>query len=99
MGTIIGYARAASGGSNLGQQKATLLQAGCEIVFEETRSGILPLAECTGLVEVLENLSPRDTLVVCDMNRLSRSFDCLDMVLSDLRKREVTLRVLSRSAI
>ena len=99
MGTIIGYARAASGGSNLGQQKATLLQAGCEIVFEETRSGILPLAECTGLVEVLENLSHRDTLIVCDMNRLSRSFDCLDMVLSDLRKREVTLRVLSRSAI
>ena len=93
MGTVIGYARAASTGSNLSQQKATLLQAGCETIFEETCSGILPLVERTGLVAVLGNLRPGDTLVVCDMARLSRSLPCLTTVLADLKRGGIVLRV------
>ncbi|WP_394793068.1 recombinase family protein [Armatimonas sp.] len=96
METVIGYARSASTGTSLSQQKTALLQADCESVFEETCSGMLPLADRTGLVEVLVSLQPSDTLVVCDVARLSRSFLCLAMVLSDLQKRDVKLRVLNQ---
>ncbi len=97
MGAIIGYARTALEESNIGLQKAALLQAGCEMVLEETCSGILPLAERTGLVKQLGNLQPGDTLVVCNMARLSRSHPCLMMILSDLQKREVNFRVRNRA--
>lgn len=96
MGTVIGYARSATTGTSLSQQKATLLQAGCRTVIEETCSGMPPLADRMGLVEVLDSLQPGDTLAVCDVARLSRSFLCLAMVLSDLQKRGVKLRVLDQ---
>lgn len=57
---------------------------------------MLPLADRSGLIEVLGELHPGDTLVVCDVARLSRSFLCLAMVLSDLQKRDVKLRVLNQ---
>lgn len=96
METIIGYARSATTGTSLSQQKTTLLQAGCSSVIEETCSGMLPLADRTGLAEVFGRLQPGDSLVVCDVARLSRSVLGLVMVLSDLQKRGVKLRVLDR---
>ena len=107
MGTVIGYARvastqvvstgAASNGSSLEEQKAALLQAGCERVFEEMCSGALPFSEREGLLEILGKLQPGDTLIACDIARLSRSLPCLMMILSDLHKRGVGLHVLSPS--
>ena len=95
MGTVIGYARSATTGTSLSQQKAALLQGGCRTVIEETCSGMLPLADRTGLVEVLVSLQPGDTLVVCDVARLSRSFLGFAEIMSDLQKRDVKLRILS----
>lgn len=102
MGSLIGYARTASRlqestseDANLAKQRAALVAAGCESVFEEFCSGMLPLADRTGLTEVLGRLQAGDTLVVCDVERLSRSSLSLVMVLSDLQKRGVKLRVLN----
>jgi DNA invertase Pin-like site-specific DNA recombinase len=101
MGSLIGYARTASSphGStceyiNLAKQRAALVAAGCESVFEELCSGMLPLADRKGFAEVLKSLQAGDTLVVVDMARLSRSFLGLAVILSDLQKHDVKLRIL-----
>ncbi len=102
METVIGYARTASGlqgstqeNANLAKQRATLVAAGCESVFEEFCSGMLPLADRTGLTEALGELQSGDTLVVCDIARLSRSFLGFAEIMSDLQKRDVTLRIVN----
>ena len=102
MGTIIGYARTAcrlqsstQEDANLAKQRAALVAAGCESVFEEFCSGMLPLADRKDLTEVLESLQAGDTLIVCDVARLSSSFLGFAEVMSDLQKRDVKLRILS----
>ena len=99
MGSLIGYARTQTSlpeDANLAKQKAALIAAGCERVFEESCSGMLPLVDRTVLTQVLESLQSGDTLIVCDIARLSRSLLGLVMVLSDLQQRGVTLRVLDQ---
>lgn len=102
MGTLIGYARTASRlqdstqeDANLAKQRAALLAAGCDSVIEEFCSGMLPLADRTGLTEVLGSLQAGDTLMVCDVARLSSSFLGFAEIMSDLQKRDVKLRILS----
>lgn len=102
MGSLIGYARTASGlqdsteeDANLAKQRAALLAAGCASVVEEFCSGMLPLADRTGLTEVLGSLQAGDTLMVCDVARLSSSFLGFAEIMSDLQKRDVKLRILS----
>ena len=97
MGSLIGYARTQASlreDANLAKQKAALVAAGCERVFEESCSGMLPLVDRTVLTQVLERLQSGDTLIVCDIARLSRSLLGLVMVLSDLQQQGITLRVL-----
>ncbi|WP_309685311.1 recombinase family protein [Armatimonas sp.] len=102
MGTLIGYARTASRlqdstqeDANLAKQRAALLAAGCDSVFEEFSSGMLTLADRTGLTQVLGNLQAGDTLVVYDVARLSNSLPGFAEIMSDLQKRDVKLRILS----
>ena len=102
MGTVIGYARTAcrlqsstQKDANLAKQRAALVAAGCESVFEEFCSGMLPLADRMGLTQVLGSLQAGDTLMVCDVARLSRSFLGFAEIMSDLQKRDVKLRILS----
>ena len=103
MGTVIGYARTASRlhgqaqkTANLAKQRAALLAAGCENVFEESCSGTLPLADRTGLTEVLGNLQTSDMFMVCDVARLRRSFMGLVMVVSVLQQRGIKLYIRDR---
>jgi DNA invertase Pin-like site-specific DNA recombinase len=99
MGSLIGYARTQTSlpeHANLAKQKAALVAAGCERVFEESCSGMLPLVDRTVLTQVLERLQSGDMLIVCDIARLSRSLLGLVMVLSDLQQQGVTLRVLDQ---
>ncbi|WP_184203968.1 recombinase family protein [Armatimonas rosea] len=101
MGTIIGYARTAietrtspSNGSRLDRQKVALVEAGCDVVFGEICSGMAHLEECPVLMGLLQELNFGDTLVVCDLTRLSRSVAVLCSILSDLQERGIEVRVL-----
>jgi DNA invertase Pin-like site-specific DNA recombinase len=68
----IGYARVASSSGDLSEQVAKLKAAGCEEIFADNGTSGLSLHR-PGLGRALETLMPGDTLVVCTVDRLSRS--------------------------
>ena len=68
---LIGYARVSTQDQNLAWQYEALQKAGCERVYEDKTGGMG--SERPGLGKVLEIIRPGDTLVVCKLDRLSRS--------------------------
>ena len=67
----IGYARVSSPGQNFDAQRDALRQAGCGKIFTDTRSGVR--IDRPGWRHLLDYLRPGDTLVVTELNRLTRS--------------------------
>lgn len=74
---LIGYARKATGiEDNLTQQKMTLTDAGCLLILTDIGSGFQ--TSLPGWSVLLAHILPGDTIVVTDIDRLSRSI--LDLV-------------------
>ncbi|WP_298282713.1 recombinase family protein [Acidocella sp.] len=86
-----GYARVSTTDQNLAVQLAALKAAGCEIVRSEKASGTSMKAR-TELTTLLEFLRPGDTLVVTRIDRLARSMHDLQIIVSGLKAKNVTLR-------
>ena len=68
---IVGYARVSTDGQTLDAQHSALRQAGCERVFSEKISGAV--TDRPALAKAIAALTPGDTLVVCELDRLARS--------------------------
>lgn len=68
---IYGYARVSTDGQTLDAQRASLLAAGAEKVFQETASGAK--ADRRELAKALRGLNAGDTLLVTRLDRLARS--------------------------
>jgi len=76
---IIGYARCSTADQNLDWQVDALKQYGCEDIFQEKFTGTTK--ERPELNILLRSLRKGDTIIICELTRLSRSVkDLFDLV-------------------
>lgn len=68
---IIGYARCSTADQNLDWQIDALRKEGCERIYEEKASGTKK--DRPELAKMLDALREGDTVIVCELTRLSRS--------------------------
>lgn len=87
-----GYARVSTDEQNLARQRAALSLAGCDQVVEEVESGVKARRRLDGL---LERLQDGDELIVSELDRLGRSTGEAVLLMDELIKRGVQLRVLA----
>ena len=82
----IGYARVSTTEQNLDIQKQTLEEAGCELIFEEKVSGAKK--DRLELDKLLSQLRPKDTVVICKLDRLARSTKHLLEIVEALKEKK-----------
>ena len=87
-----GYARVSIDDQNLARQRTALADAGCDQVVEEVESGVKARHRLDAL---LEGLQGGDELIVSELDRLGRSTGEAVLLMDELIKRRVQLRVLA----
>jgi putative DNA-invertase from lambdoid prophage Rac len=87
-----GYARISTDDQNLARQRQALVVAGCDQVVEEIESGVKARRR---LDELLSRLQTGDELVVAELDRLGRSTGEAVLLMDELIKRGVKLRILA----
>lgn len=87
-----GYARVSTDEQNLARQRASLALAECDQVVEEVESGVKARRRLDAL---LERLHGGDELIVSELDRLGRSTGEAVLLMDELIKRGVQLRVLA----
>lgn len=87
-----GYARVSTDEQNLARQRASLALAGCDQVVEEVESGVKARRRLDAL---LGRLHGGDELIVSELDRLGRSTGEAVLLMDELIKRGVQLRVLA----
>ena len=92
---LVGYVRVSTDDQNLDLQKDALNKAGCEKIFEDTKSGVT--AERTGLKEALQFVREGDILVIWRLDRLSRSLRDLIEMVSNLESRKIGMKSIQES--
>lgn len=68
---IFGYARVSKNDQNLDRQLDQLKQAGCNRIYQEKMTGTKK--ERPELTRMMDSLREGDTIIVCELTRLSRS--------------------------
>lgn len=89
---IIGYARISTIDQNIESQIGQLKAAGCDVIHEETASGIKH--DRRVLNSLLAKMKKGDTLIVVRIDRLARSLPHLLQTIEDLRKKGCHFRSL-----
>ena len=84
----IGYARISTREQKLDMQIDALTKAGCEKLYTETVSGG---KERPILNKMIEDLRPKDTIVIWKLDRLGRSLKHLVELVNELEKRDIGL--------
>ena len=92
----IGYARVSSRGQSLDVQTSKLRDAGCEKIFEETRSGGKGTSRPV-LQQALEFARDGDVLYVTKLDRLARSLSDLNTITGLLSKKKADFVVLDQA--
>lgn len=87
-----GYARVSGEDQNLGRQRAALDAAGCAQITEEVQSGVKARRR---LDQLLGGLQAGDELVVTELDRLGRSTGEAIVMMDELIRRGVVLRILA----
>ena len=90
----VGYARVSTVDQNLNLQRDALTRAGCERIFEETKSGRAGTAR-PEFQAALAYLRPKDVLVVWKLDRLGRSLVEMMRTIDGLRRDEVRFQSLT----
>ena len=87
-----GYARVSSEEQSLARQRSALGAAACDQIIEEVQSGVKARHR---LDQLLAGLKSADELVVTELDRLGRSTGEAILLMDDLIRRGVVLRVLA----
>ena len=87
-----GYARVSSEEQSLARQRSQLSVVGCDQIIEEVQSGVKARHR---LDRLLKGLESADELVVTELDRLGRSTGEAVLLMDDLIRRGVVLRVLA----
>jgi DNA invertase Pin-like site-specific DNA recombinase len=90
----VGYARVSSRGQSLAVQVDRLRAAGCEKIYEETRSGTDDTRPVLGVC--LDYVREGETLVVTRLDRLARSTLHLCRIAERLSEKGVELQILEQ---
>ncbi len=90
----IGYARVSSKDQNFERQKELLLKSGVDKIFSEKVSGA-SLDNRPELSKLLSILRFDDTVVVTELDRLSRKADDITYIMNEIQKKEADLEVLN----
>ena len=91
-----GYARISTEDQNLDRQQVALAHEACDQVIEETQSGVKARHHLDAL---LARLTAEDGLIVTEIDRLGRSTGEVIMLMDELTKRGVALRILAMPAL
>ncbi len=91
-----GYARISSDDQNLDRQRVALARENCGQVIEETESGV---KACRRLDVLLGRLEAGDELIVTEIDRLGRSTGDVILMMDELTRRGVVLRVLAMPSL
>lgn len=83
----IGYARVSTQDQNLQLQLDALHRAGCELIFQDKKSG--KNADRKGLQDLQQKIRKGDTVIVWKLDRLGRSLKDLINLVSSFEKKEV----------
>ena len=89
MNEKIGYARVSSASQNLDSQIDALIKAGCTRIFSDKISGTK--IHRAGWDELLGYIRNRDTLVITELSRMSRSLMHLLEIVKTLEEKQVEL--------
>ncbi|EKN6367540.1 recombinase family protein [Yersinia enterocolitica] len=92
---LIGYIRVSTNDQNTELQRAALISANCEQIFEDKISG--KSSDRPGLKRAMRTMSQGDTLVVWKLDRLGRSVRHLIGLIEELKNRGVHFRSLTDS--
>ncbi|HBN22813.1 MAG TPA: resolvase [Holosporales bacterium] len=89
---LIGYARVSTVGQNLEVQKEILLAEGCEVIYEEKKTG--SDRRRFQLEKMLVEINVDDTLIITSLDRLARSTHDLFVITEKLKKKNAEFRSL-----
>lgn len=92
---VVGYARVSSVGQSLDIQESALRDAGCDIIFSETRTGTTQAGR-EELRRALEYVRDGDVFLVSRIDRLARSVSDLSEIVSALAAKGVGFRALQQ---
>lgn len=92
---LIGYARVSTAEQNLDRQLDQLKSSGCERVYQEKITGVKK--ERQELEKMLDHLRSGDTIVICELTRLSRSTKDLFQLVELIEKKGVNIRSLKET--
>lgn len=87
-----GYARVSTDDQSLARQRHALTEAACDQITEEVQSGVRARNRLEALVA---SLVPGDELIVAELDRLGRSTGEAIVLMDELIRRGVCLRVLA----
>ena len=90
---LIGYMRVSTADQSLDLQRDALEKAGCERIYDDVCSG--RATERPGLARALDVARAGDALAVWKLDRIGRSLPHIVQLVSDLRARDVGLKVLT----
>lgn len=95
---IFGYARVstrgqATKGNSIEEQKASLKEAGCNIIYEETFTGTK--VDRPRFNELLRSLKPGDTVVVTKLDRFARSMSQGSELVTELINKGIKVNILN----
>lgn len=88
---IYGYARVSTTDQDASVQEQKLLEAGCQLVRTEQKSGT-SLSGRTELQTLMQFMREGDVLIVTRIDRLARSVGDLQTIVADLKEKRVALR-------
>lgn len=92
---IIGYARVSTADQNLTRQLVALKEAGCQVIFQEKKSG-----KNTDRIEykaMMNSVKAGDTIIVSELTRIARSTTDLFKIMAELEERGVQVKSLKES--
>lgn len=85
----IGYARVSSVGQNLDSQTDLLQKTGCVRIFSDKVSGVNEIRPEWD--KLMDFLRPGDTLVVCELSRMTRSLPHLLRLVEEFEKKQISI--------
>ena len=92
---FIGYARVSTEGQNLSRQLDQLTAAHCERIYQEKITGTKK--ERPEMEKILDHLRTSDTIIICELTRLSRSTKDLFQLVDQIEKKGANIKSLKET--
>lgn len=92
---LIGYARVSTQDQNLARQLVALKEAGCQVIFQEKKSG--KNIDRIEYKTMMNTVKAGDTIIISELTRIARSTTDLFKIMEELDEKGVQLKSLKES--